>query len=115
MSFSRTTSDPYVKRQEGGVAGGGFLTNTVAISNLASGGAIGTAAATVDVYGILLLNQTTSGQTVSLPTPTDSTAGKTVIVMNVGSQSVTILSTTVTAGNGLTAVWTGAAWGKSTL
>lgn len=43
---------------------------TLAVANLASGGAIGTAAATVDIYTTFNVTQTTAGQTLSLPSPT---------------------------------------------
>jgi hypothetical protein len=115
MDFQFGSQDPFVTRQEVGVAGGAFATNSLAISNKASGGAIGTSAATVDLYGVVLLNQTTASQTVTIPSPTDTTAGKLLVFVNVGSQSVTVLSTTVTAGAGLIAAWTGSSWVKVTL
>ncbi len=44
------------------------------IANLATGGAIGTAATTVDVKTTFNINQTTANQTLALPTPTNTTA-----------------------------------------
>lgn len=102
--------DPIVYRQQLDTVGNPITNTTVAVTNKASGGAIGTAAATVDVATIALVNQTTASQTLTVPDPTTTTAGKTFVVCNVGSQSFTMLSLTVTAGRGLYLVWTGAAW-----
>ena len=55
---------------------GALLLESVTISDLPSGGSIGTAAATVDMYSTIFLNQTTTGQTITLPTPTVTTAGR---------------------------------------
>jgi hypothetical protein len=84
----------------------------IPIGNLAGGGAIGTAAATVDLAPTFNVNQTTAGQALSLPNPTNTAAGLWVTVNNVGSQSFTLLGATVAAGAGVSAQWTGAAWSK---
>lgn len=86
------------------------LGNTLAVANLASGGAIGTAATTVDIYSIFLVTQTTAGQTITIANPTDATAGKMIFVCNTGNQSFTFLSLTVTAGRGVMAIWDGDSW-----
>lgn len=92
--------------------GGPFRIKVLPVANLSGGGAIGTAAATVDLYSSFDVNQTTAGQTISLPTPALATTGLEVSVSNVGSQSFTMLSATVAAGASLRAKWTGAAWSK---
>lgn len=91
-------------------AGGVNLGNAVSITNKASGGAIGTAAATVDVGSIFLVNQTTASQTLTLPSPTITTEYKLIVVANVGSQAFTMLGMSLGAGTSLAAIWTGAAW-----
>src|SRR6185436_1010990 len=68
------------------VATGSTFTNAsstaftaITISDVAGGGAIGTAAATVDVATTFNVNQTTASQTLSLPSPTVTTAGRLAI------------------------------------
>ena len=56
------------------------------ISDHASSGSIGTAAATVDIATTLNVNQTTPGISLTLPTPTDSTGGRLLYVSNVGTE-----------------------------
>lgn len=91
-------------------AGGVAIGPLVAITNKASGGAIGTAAATVDIGSVFQVNQTTATQTLTLPTPTVTGDMKTIVVTNVGSQTFTMLSKSVTAGSSLIAIYTGSAW-----
>jgi len=55
--------------------GPGFQ-RSVTVGNLASGGVIGTAAATVDVADVIRINQTTASKLISLPTPTDTTKAR---------------------------------------
>ena len=88
--------------------------DTLAVTDKAAGGAIGTAAATVDLYGSFDVNQTTAAQTLSLPSPTVTTTGLVVIISNVGSQSFTIHGVALAAGASQIAKWTGAAWSKVT-
>lgn len=87
--------------------------NGLAISNKASGGAIGTAAATVDVASLFNVNQTTSGQTLTVPNLTNTTNGKTIHINNVGSTAFTLLSKTIEPGTGILLRWTGSAWNIS--
>jgi hypothetical protein len=89
---------------------GATLNTATAISDLASGGAIGTAAATVDVYTVFNINQTTASQTLSLPTPTVTTAGRLVYVNNVGSASFTMYDSVIAAGRSNAFIWNGTAW-----
>lgn len=86
--------------------------DVAAVTNKATGGAIGTAAATVDITAQANVAQTTAGQVLTLPNPTDASAGKAYLVNNIGSQSFTMLGAVVAAGASLLAVWTGAAWSK---
>lgn len=88
--------------------------NPINIGNLASGGAIGTAAATVNIGNWFNCAQTTASQTLSLPNPTDTTSGKFVYVMNTGSQSFTMHGATVGAGTLTHFGWSGSAWVKVT-
>ncbi len=108
MSFNYGTQDPYVKTALVGAAGGAVGSATVTVANMASGGAM--AQANIDNYGIILLNQTTAGQTITLAAPTDTTAGKVLMFGNVGSQTFTYSGLSVTAGEGVILVWSGSAW-----
>ena len=71
----------------------------ITISNLASGGSIGTAPATVDIATMIAVNQTTASQTLTLPAPSARTAGLVVPVVNTGSQAFTLYSRSVAANN----------------
>lgn len=87
--------------------------NGLVISNKASGGAIGTAAATVDVASLFNVNQTTASQTLTVPNLTNATNGKTIHINNVGSTAFTLLSKTIEPGTGILLRWTGSAWSIS--
>lgn len=89
---------------------------TASLGNFATGGSLGTAAATVDNFGVLIVAQTTAGQTVTIASPTD-TSPRTIKVVNIGSTSVTVqaaagggASLAVANGRGADFVWTGTTW-----
>lgn len=79
------------------------------LSDYPSGGSLGVASSTVDVYSLMNINQTTSGQTIIMPTPSNVMAGKNVTVNNIGSTPF-ILSPggIVVPGTGVIYRWTGA-------
>ncbi len=83
---------------------------TLSIADLVSGGNIGTAATTVDIYTNFNLSQTTSGQTITLPNPTDTTAGRLVYLSNTGTTTFTLYSSTVKVGDTTAAMWDGDSW-----
>jgi len=78
----------------------------ITVTNLASGGAIGTAIATVDQYQGAYISQTTAGQTLSLPATTGSTP-KSFWIVNTGSVSFTIGQKVVFPGTSLMAIFSG--------
>ena len=82
----------------------------VAIPNLASGGAIGAAPATVDNASAFLVNQTTAGQALSLPSPSDPSVVRTAHVVNVGSQAFTVGGVSHAPGAAVQHLWHGTAW-----
>ena len=93
--------------------------NTIPIANLAGGGAIGTAAATVNISDYFTVNQTTAAQTLTIPSPTGAAAveGRVIYVKNIGTASFTMLGKVVAASAAnsqslLIAAWdnTGARW-----
>lgn len=54
---------------------------SVSVNDLQSGGAIGTAADTVDKAPVIVVNQTTSAKLITLPTPTDTTRAKKITLV----------------------------------
>ena len=86
------------------------LFTSSAISNLPTGGNIGTAAATVDVITTFDVNQTTSGQTLTLPSPTDTTSGRIVFINNIGSASFTMYGNPIGSGSSASFIWNGTGW-----
>jgi hypothetical protein len=85
----------------GPIAELGFVTrNVVAVANVALGGNIGTAAATVNVSDWFTVDQTTVGQALTLPNPTGAAAvaGRRVTVQNIGTQPFTMYGATVNGG-----------------
>jgi hypothetical protein len=83
---------------------------TIPIANLATGGAIGTAAATVDVASAFAVNQTTAAQSLTLPVPTIANAGLIVLISNVGTVSFTINGVSVPVNSTNKFTWNGTAW-----
>jgi hypothetical protein len=88
-----------------------FLT-ALALGNFAAGGSIGAAADTVDKFACIQIAQTTAGQTVTIPSPTITTAGRLCILQNTGSQSVTAVGAAIAAGAAAIITWNGAAWAR---
>ena len=89
----------------------GFPGVSKSVANLSSGGAIGTAPNTVDIAGLFLINQTTSGKTISLPNPSNVLVQRRASMVNVGSQAfVTVSGVSVAAGKAHDQLWNGSAW-----
>ena len=100
----------------GGIINNGATLNTAkALGNLnysGSGntGAIGTAAATVDAFTSFTIAQTTAGQTFTIPSPTDTTAGRLIYIANIGTQSFTTGGVVISAGSTSSFMWNGSSW-----
>jgi hypothetical protein len=84
----------------------------VTVGNFPAGGSIGAANVTVDVASLLLVTQTTAGQTLTIPNPTDmtTTVARELEVANIGTQSFTLLGETVAPNTTLFLVWNGTQW-----
>lgn len=80
------------------------------LSNFAANAAIGTAENTVDRAASVAINQTTAGITLTIPDPTVTTPGKIFIVVNTGTQSVTVGGKSVSPSTFVIFVWSGSAW-----
>ncbi len=89
---------------------GSTLLKPLAVADLSSGGNIGDADDTVDVYTSFNLTQNTAGQTITLPTPTSNVSGRLVYLSNTGSTPFSFLGSTVLAGTTTQAMWNGTAW-----
>jgi hypothetical protein len=89
-----------------------FKTAMLPIANLATGGNIGTAAVTVDIASAFELTQTTAGQVVTLPAPTDTVAGDRVILKSAAAStaSFTVYGVNVDAGEWVEIFWNGTVW-----
>ncbi|HSW79001.1 MAG TPA: hypothetical protein VLF88_03245, partial [Candidatus Babeliales bacterium] len=99
---------------------GGTINSTLALGDFnytGSGntGSIGSAATTVDIYTSISIAQTTTGQTLTIPTPTASTSyGRLLYLANVGTTSFLLSGIRIPQGNTATLVWSnsngGASW-----
>jgi hypothetical protein len=69
------------------------IPNALTITNLPTGGVIGLATATVDIFEAFNIAQTTAGQTVTLPNPSVTTNQKLVYVCNTGTASFNLYGT----------------------
>lgn len=89
-----------------------LLLSTIALANFAAGGPLGTAAATVDVASNFVLTQTTASIAVTLPAPTDATAGTELNVSSAAASTANITVGGVVLVPGATTQfrWTGASW-----
>jgi hypothetical protein len=89
--------------------GGNFL-QTTTIPNRPTGGQIGGAPSTVDVYEAFLVDQTTAGQTLTLPAPTDPAATRRAYIENVGSAFFEMYGQRIIPGSWLELLWNGTTW-----
>lgn len=78
---------------------------SLAVANLATGGSVGTAATTVDLYSTLFIGQTTAGQTLTIPNPTNTSNGRAISIYHKGTAAVTILGRSIAAGVGVELLW----------
>lgn len=83
----------------------GLRDSNLSFGNFATGGAIGTAPHTVDIADTFFVSQTTAGQSLSLPNPTNINLVRTVYVVNTGNQSFSIFGSALAAGKTAVAVW----------
>lgn len=87
-----------------------YAENSLDIADLSTGGLIGTAANTVDVYSTFNIEQTTPGQSLSLPAPTVTTLSRTITVVNSGTVEIKVLGTAIGAGSFGQYTWNASSW-----
>jgi hypothetical protein len=90
--------------------GGSIYLNTQTWANISSSGNLDTAVNSVDRYCSGQLAQTTAGQTITLPSPTDTTAGRIFYLGNNGSATFSFYGKSVTAGSFTMVMWNGISW-----
>jgi len=84
------------------------------ISNKATGGSIGTAATTVDLYTNFNLHQTTAGQTLTVPNLTNPASGKIIQLNNTGTVTLILIpGGIIPIGYGVILRWDGTQWSVS--
>ena len=86
--------------------------NVLPIGNLISGGLIGTAPLTVDIYEKFDINQTTGGQALTLPSPTGNVK-KIIYVENTGNVAFSLANVSVAPNTFLTLIFDGTQWAPS--
>jgi hypothetical protein len=91
---------------------GATQNSALSLGNFISGGSIGSAASTVDKYTYITINQTSTGQTLTLPSPTSGAAGagRIIYISNIGSASFIVLGVTINNGTSAALIWNGSAW-----
>ena len=90
---------------------GSTLFTSLSLGPFAADGAIGTAAATVDVATTFDVTVTTSGIDLTLPTPTSAVSGRVVYINNVdATNSITIEGNPIAAGESASYIWNGTGW-----
>ena len=97
----------------GGFTAGGAVThgNVVSLTNFGGNGAIGAASTTVDLTSTILINQSTTFRSLTIPNPTDTTAGRILRIVNTGSAKFGVQgSVLIPAGRAMSFLWTGGAW-----
>jgi hypothetical protein len=90
--------------------GGSTLLRTDTVTNFAANGAIGTAAATVDFRSGMVIPQTTAGIALTIPAPTNATAGRIFRIANTGTAQFTAGGFAVPASGYIDLLWNGTAW-----
>ena len=92
---------------------GSTVFGTLTLGNFTANSAIGTAAATVDSYTSINIPQITAGITLTIPSPSNNTAGRILQVNNTGSSSITVASKAIGLGQTAQFVFNGTAWASS--
>lgn len=95
---------------------GAAVLRSVNVANLAANGSVGTAAATTDIASVLVLAQTTNNIALTLPNPTNTTAGRQLQVTHNGTATgVTIAGRQIGVGETVSFVWDGNTWNPPAL
>lgn len=93
---------------------GSTLFGTLPLTDFSANGAIGTAAATVDIYTSINIPQTTAGVTLTIPSPSNTTAGRILKISNTGTTAFTAGPALIEIAQTVGYVWNGTAWSLQT-
>lgn len=89
---------------------GAVVFRPVSLADFAANGAVGTAAATVDMASTLHIAQATASIVLTLPAPTNAQGGRVLTVVNTGTVAVTVGGEVISAGKGQAFEWDGTVW-----
>lgn len=89
---------------------GSTLLGIKSITSLPGNGAIGTALNTVDSFTAVSIAPAMAGSFFSIPAPTNTQAGRIVIVLNAGSNYAYIGDARINGASAMWFTWNGAAW-----
>ena len=87
----------------------------IVLANFAANGAIGTAAATVDVASVFVVLQTTSNVTLTIPAPTSGAIGVVTFVINTGTATLTVENCGIPPNKTAKFIFGGASWAGAAL
>ncbi len=94
----------------GGIVNNGSTSFSTMEVSMSATGDVGTAANTVDKYTSFNVDMSGSWQTVTLPNPTSTTAGRIAYVNNVGTVSFYFYDTQIIPGASRQVIWNGSSW-----
>ena len=88
------------------------LLSTVPLTSFAANAPLGTAAATVDIASSFVITQAVGGIVVTIPAPTDTTAGLELNIANAAAstQNITVGGYLMIPSSSMQYRWTGASW-----
>lgn len=89
---------------------GALLLRPFTIGNRAVDGVVGTANDTVDIYSTLVFNQTTANISLTVPTPTNTTAGRLLQITNNGTATIVVAGYKLAPATSATIIWDGNSW-----
>jgi hypothetical protein len=84
--------------------------DSVALTNFAASGSIGTALTTIDLTSYITINQTTANISLTLPTPTITTGGSLLYISNIGTVPVTVGGELIKNGTTAFFMYNATAW-----
>lgn len=92
---------------------GTALYGTLQLSDFPTDAVIGSASATVDKYTSINIQQFTGNVSLTLPSPTNNTAGRLLYISNSGNIPVTVQNVILTVNSTSPFVWNGSAWSRA--
>ncbi|MFH0791846.1 MAG: hypothetical protein V1905_01375, partial [bacterium] len=92
---------------------GSTLFSTLEVGDLPTGGNIGAATDTIDRYTSFNVSQITLSQAITLPAPTNTTAGRVAFVSNTGTTPFSMYNNSFRVGYTAQLVWDGNSWNIS--